>query len=315
MFQPLFQGKLFQGNSREAISIANHLIIEGIEFQHRPLSDGLHLLLVRLRDYDKCLELLDRYWSDNAITTNVANPPCAVSGDIRIYPQELYQLHTDLDSLAYGDLSQEESSRIFRRLPGSMEEAENRADRMLADHLQREISRVGYERYRRAVLDRANEDARVMYSLRCYIASSAITAEPDVIEVYPHVPLNNTMFHDPKDVVDTGEGPAIDETESEDPYSRALSKVDDRKPIERIVSGYRPSARDLLPESMRPRIENILASYGLKVDKDNAWKVLDDISRRSAVHDRIISRILYLMTNADMRSASDRLAGDNERMQ
>lgn len=229
-----------------------------------------------------------------------------------LYPPELYQLHKDLDDMAYGNLADKEREDLLARIPKSLDEAESTADAMLIAHLQRATNDIGIERYGEIVFENAGHDARIMYAIRCFIASAGIVAEPDVIEIYAHKPLSNVQFHKPEDVSAMADGSLlIDETANEDPYARALARVDDvsdRQLIARKVSQVRTSLRDVLPKEYLPRAQAVLDAYGLEITKENAWMVMTTVSQKASIHDRIVSRLLYLMTNAALvdRPSSDR---------
>lgn len=220
-----------------------------------------------------------------------------------IYPDELYQLHQDLDKLVYKDLDPEERAEIFERLPGTLQDAERAADQMLADHLQKMSDTIGMERYCQIVMEAASDDAKILYALRCLIASAQITAEPDTIEIYTTKIMQNTDFHNPENVSILPDGSSlIDETaESKNPYSRALSFDESRRQrVASLASRVTMKLRDMLPEEMLPKAKEVLSGYGINATEENAWKLLDQGGREADIEDRIVSRILYLITNATM---------------
>lgn len=74
-----------------------------------------------------------------------------------------------------------------------------------------------------------------------------------------------------------------------------------------------PTERDKMPSSIAGQMSNILSGFGINVQTNrDAWDVLSVKSKTSSVEDRIISRIAYLIMNANVRKniiANHKLAG------
>jgi hypothetical protein len=221
-----------------------------------------------------------------------------------LYPDELYQLHCDLDAFANGHVDE----GVYDRLPASLAEAEALADSLLEGHLRVTLEEIGQEEYFRLLVGAASEDAKLLYALRCFIACSGITPKPDRIEIFDNK-------------VD------LSVRSSEPDYNLSLEEKF-RKNYEKSF-GYSPggahrhgspdgnwrnsassavkvenhvvSDRDVLPWGMLPKFRDILDGFGLEVTGENVWGLLSEHGRRASVRDRIIGRLLYLVENARSR--------------
>lgn len=199
-----------------------------------------------------------------------------------LYPDELYQLHCDLDAFANGYADEE----VYERLPLFLAEAEVLADSLLEDHLRVTLNKVGRDEYFRLLVGAASDDAKLLYALRCFIASSGIAPKPDRIEIYYNYK-------------------AVLPMESSKDYQKAFDTVPDSGCLVEVVEcgGCSVSERDVLPWDMLPRFRDIFDGFGLEVSCENVWGLLSECGRRACVRDRIIGRLLYLVENARSRES------------
>lgn len=228
-----------------------------------------------------------------------------------LYPQELWQLHSDLDYFAYGKKEKNEDEEsvgvVMDRLPSSLANAEQSADTMLIEFLRKKIKEIGSDEYKRLLTKATTETSKTLYALRCFVASSRLYQEnPDIIEILKgDVDLRSLW----RQIEETDDGPLItDEVDSEKPYERAMIHVEERTKIMEIRTTKKPSKIDELPIEMLPGIQAVLGQRGLEVTEENAWKMLDSMSHEASIDDRIIARILYLMTNASFQKEQAKLS-------
>jgi hypothetical protein len=200
--------------------------------------------------------------------------------ELSIYPQELWQLHYNLD---HGTEPNSNNTKIFEDLHYNMEKIEKYADDLLIKHLQEMSNLFGMDGYCEFVTNTASETAKKLYILRCYIASLQLTAKPDTIEI---VTNNEKVIKCFKD------SPGI--TIINPDITNALENSQANSEIINI------NLRDVLPNDILSKIESVLNEYELIVTKENAWELLSDTSQKASIHDRIVGRILYLITNSTM---------------
>ena len=201
--------------------------------------------------------------------------------ELSIYPQELWQLHYNLD---HGTEPNSNNTKIFEDLHYNMEKIEKYADDLLIKHLQEMSNLFGMDKYCEFVTNTASETAKKLYAIRCYIASLQLIAKPDTIEIITnHEELIKQFKNSPRITI-------INPNTS----LNALENSHVNSEITNI------NLRDILPNDILPKIESVLNEYEFVVTKENAWELLSDTSQKASIHDRIVGRILYLITNSTM---------------
>lgn len=242
----------------------------------------------------------------------------------KLYPSKLWQIHSDLDKLTYhrDKLKATEIDEINERLPGSLGQAEQYADKLLFEFVQNQVNLVGLEEYSKILQVAITPRTRILLALRCFIAASTDDNPPDSITIYKNQTLNSKDFF-PDSCMNTWVNPETGEEEvyytnqplenddSEDnPYWRSSNHKSDKHNIAtRLIQPDR-SERDKLPTSFRRQMQMMLKEFGIEVDTlKSAWDHLDSISKDSTIEDRIVGRIAYLITNASVQRKTFKLDG------
>lgn len=240
--------------------------------------------------------------------------PCANT----LYPSKLHRLHEDLELLGrIGSLPPRERRELQRRLPGSMVQAEAKADKMLEDFVQSVIKVRGQEKYTEQLKGAINDQIQIMLALRCYIAAKTVEGTKNKIVIYRNKVMNSWDFFpesarqtiiDPK----TGEQTVYInyETDENAPYKRQM-EMTSRKHFEVAkVEDKGPKKVDRLPRQWGDVMNEVLIGFGHEVDTlDEAWILLDQVSKDSTIEERILSKIAYMITHATVTKRNKMLPG------
>lgn len=264
---------------------------------------------------------LDKY-SDDIVCYN------AIWSD-KLYPSKLWQIHNDLDKLTYyrKELSNEEIQEINDRLPGSLRQAEQYADKLLFKFVQDQVNLVGLEEYSKILQKAITPEVRILLALRCFIAASTNDSPPDSITIYRNKTLESKDFF-PDSCMDTWTNPETGKEETyytnqpqkdeqdkdssdEDPYWRSSNHQSDKHSIATKLVQPDKSKRDKLPASFKEQMKSMLnKEFGIEVENlRDAWDQLDKISKDFSIETRILGRIAYLITNASVQHKTFRLDG------
>jgi len=249
-----------------------------------------------------------------AVSQSVQNAkecPGALWND-KLYPARLWHIHKDLDLLAYHShkLSKKEKEKLFERLPANLVVAERQADRALYRFVENEVNKVGVDTYGAMLRKAMTPKSKILLALRCWIASAQQNRPRDGIIIYQNRSMNSADFFpesakrigiDPEtkeEFVYYIEGDGINE-EDDDPYTRSKVHQSQKHIKVREIKEPGPTKRDKLPGIMHHQMKLILEDFGHSVETTNqAWKILDKISKNSSIEDRIVARISYLIINA-----------------
>jgi hypothetical protein len=215
---------------------------------------------------------------------------------MRLYPEELYELHEAVRLVSSGGLSLEDKLDIVGQL-GPLEDLEKRADELLVDFVKEIPDKVAYvEEIKR----KATENAKILYLLRCFIASDESSHRPQLgnsisIGGKREMSTGALMKYYPRENLDL-----YGDIKDDDPYYRAKMSDD------RSMSFVDPKLIDLLPEDLHFEFQIRLSDFVGEVDSvSKARDLLDKYTARSGIEDNIISRILYLITNAEHKDTVD----------
>ena len=241
----------------------------------------------------------------------------------KLYPEKLWQLHHDIDMIAYhkDNLTPEEVEKIQARLPGSMLVAESTADRMLKKFVENSVNNVGPETYAKVLKVAMSETAQVLLMLRCFIAATS-NEKPksrDKITIYRNKAMGARDFF-PEDCKRTWINPETEEDEEyyvdrpqgeDNVYWRAENHLSKQHQIVHQLIEPPPSKKDQLPPDFKGHMKFLLNEYGIEVETaEDAWRWLDSIGRSAEIEDRILSRIAYLITNAQVQRKTYHLGHD-----
>lgn len=236
----------------------------------------------------------------------------------KLYPLKLWQLHHDLDLVTYhrDELTLEELDKIQSRLPGSMLVAESTADRMLRKFVETSVNNVGPEKYAQVLKAAMGPNAQILLALRCFIAASTNERPRDRITIYRNKSMNSSDFF-PKDCQRKWFNPEtkreetyyVDRPEDQDnAYWRSSNHLSKQHQVVYKLLEPPPGKQDQLPSDFRDHMKFLLEEYGLEVNTvEEAWRFLDSIGRDSEIEDRILARIAYLITNAQVQRKIYRL--------
>jgi hypothetical protein len=254
----------------------------------------------------------------------VKKPVCPAKWSDRLYPSELWQLHDDLDTMAYrrGQLSPKEREELSKRLPSTLSQAEADADKRLFDFVQDAINTTGIVQYSNMLKQAMTPDAQLMLALRCYAAATSGERIRDTIKIFSHKTMNSLDFF-PESCRRMGRDPrtgrsmpyVVDRADSEDnPYWRAQNHSIKQRMRRQITTDPEPTQRDRLPPHMLGQISQVLSGFGINVQSNKeAWTLLSDISKGAQVEDRIVARIAYLIMNATVHK-DNRLGGHSRKL-
>jgi hypothetical protein len=219
-----------------------------------------------------------------------------------------------LGKLSY--LSEKEQREVRRRLPGSLVQAEARADKLLEKFVKSEVGRVGLKGYG-AVLKRSmNKQVQLLLALRCWIAARTVDGPRNTIKIYRNEVMSGYEFfpvESRKTMIGADGAPMmfIDyETDEDAPYKRA-DEVKSRKHYQ--VGEIRdpgPKKIDRMPKKWAVVMDEVLAGFGYQVGSvEEAWKLLSKVSKDATIEERILSKIAYMVTHATIHREIRKLPG------
>jgi hypothetical protein len=235
----------------------------------------------------------------------------------KLYPEKLYRLHMDLDLLGkLSYLSEKEQREVRRRLPGSLVQAEARADKLLEKFVKSEVHRVGLQGYG-AVLKRSmNNQIQLMLALRCWIAAKTVDGPRNTIKIYRNEVMSGYEFfpaESRKTMVGADGAPMmfIDyETDEDAPYKRADEVQSKRHYQVGEIRDPGPKKQDRMPKKWAVVMDEVLAGFGYQVETvEEAWKLLSKVSKSATIEERILSKIAYMVTHATIHRKVRELPG------
>jgi hypothetical protein len=235
-----------------------------------------------------------------------------------LYPTKLHRLHEDLELLGrLASLPPRERKELQRRLPGSLVQAEDKANKMLSDFVENVVKMKGQEAYGQRLKEAMNDQIQIMLALRCYIAAKTVDGPKNRIVIYRNKAMNAWDFFpesarqtmiDPK----TGEQTIFINYETDDqaPYKRQMEVKSHRHfEVAKIEDGG-PKKIDRLPKQWGDVMDEVLLGFGHEVDTiDEAWVLLDKVSKDSTIEERILSKIAYMITHATVHKKNKQLPG------
>lgn len=233
--------------------------------------------------------------------------PNDLEGMGELYPEELWRMHKDLEMLyERHKLSKDQKKELDRRTYRSLTNLEQEADDLLYKFVQNKVKEVGVKPYFELVQKLLNDKSRTQLALRCVIASIG-DYKRDTLEVFSNKEMSGARFYlasQKKTSIDplTGESIPIIDDES-DGYERSESESLRDKThslVLKLELGPKITKRDHMPDYLREHMGDVLVGLGHEIptDQNQAWKMLDSISKDSTIEDRIVARIAYLIMNA-----------------
>ena len=235
-----------------------------------------------------------------------------------LYPVKLHRLHEDLEMLGrLRHLPPKERKELQRRLPGSLPQAEAKADKMLADFVQNAVKIQGIEVYSNRLKESVNDQVQIMLALRCYIAAKTVDAPRNKIVLYRNKAMNSWDFFpkssrqtitDPK----TGAESIFINYQADDkaPYKRQDEMTSKQHYEVGKVEDAGPKKIDRLPKQWGEAMDGVLQGFGHNIENvDEAWILLEKVSKNSTIEERILSKITYLITNATVHKKNKMLPG------
>ena len=235
--------------------------------------------------------------------------------DNSLYPQKLWQLHNDIDTMFYGlhKLSEIERQELYERFPYSLSQAEKLADKLLFEFIQDKINTIGPNQYHVLLQKSMNKQTQILYALRCFIATHDITKTNDSVQIYKNSVMNSHDFYpesckgtyvDEDGIEQTyyREGPNNKDSKNDSPYWRSENHQSTKHKLSRTLLNQKSkSSIDELPIKFRDELKQVLLDLGIAVESnDSAWNQLDSQSKQSTIDERIIARIAYLITNINI---------------
>jgi hypothetical protein len=239
--------------------------------------------------------------------------PCANT----LYPTKLHRLHEDVAMLSrLGSLPKKARLELQKRLPCSMVQAEAKADKMLSEFVQRVVKMEGQEAYGKRLKEAMNDQIQVMLALRCWIAARTVKAPRNVITIYRNKVMEAWEFFPEssrKTMTDPDGKSAIFidyETDENAPYKRQSEVTSKRHYEVAKITDPGPKKIDKLPPKWGEVMDEVLEGFGHKVETiEEAWGLLETVSRDSTIEERILSKIAYLITHATVTRKNKMLPG------
>lgn len=230
----------------------------------------------------------------------------------KLYPQKLWQLHDDINTMFYGlhKLSETERQELYERFPYSLSQAEKLADKLLFEFIQDKINTIGPDQYHALLQRSMSKQAQILYALRCFIATHDITQINDSVQIYKNNVMNSHDFYP-----ESCKGIYIDEDgveqtyykerpcdKKDGPYWRSENHQSTKHRLSRTLLNQKPkNSIDELPIRFRDELKQVLLDLGITVESnDSAWNQLDLQSKQSTIDERIVARIAYLITNINI---------------
>lgn len=232
-----------------------------------------------------------------------------------LYPAKLWQINNDLDVMAYSmhKLSPEDQQKLMDRIPFSMAHAERQADTLLKNFIRKAVHNMGRDSYVKTLESAATDNSKILFALRCGIASSQAKSDiavGDAFTIYHNEEMGGGHFY-PDECKRTGKDPETgeefvyytDTPEKSDkdygPYWRAENHISPKHTVRQRIKQPALGKMDYMPEEMFGGIKEILLKYNITITcHADAWKSLDEFSKKTSVEDRILARIMYLIANA-----------------
>lgn len=241
-------------------------------------------------------------------------PPAPAPWAGTLYPSQLWHLHRDLELYVYQrhTLSPKERQELDERIPGSLRQAEQRADKLLYGFVQDHINRIGVESYYHLLEQATNDKIRILLALRCLMAST-IQYEESTLVIFSNDSMNSRDFFPDNSYwtteTDPLTGEKIEVVQDKKGYTRS-EEVQSKKHRERMrgIIGTPISDKDKMPKEMAEQMRNILVSYGIDPNIEPAI-LLDQQSKDATIEERILARIAYLVMNAVVRKKTYYLGG------
>lgn len=240
----------------------------------------------------------------------------------KLYPTRLHRLHEDLELLGrLNTFPSEQAKRIqkelSRRLPSSLPQAEAKADRMIEEFVRNVVKIQGQEQYTQRLKEAMTDQIQIMLALRCWIAAKTIETPRNTIKIFRNKVMNSWEFFpesartttvDPK----TGEQQIYInyETDENAPYKRQQEVISRKHYQIGEVKDPGPKKIDQMPQEWGQVMSEVLLNFGYEVDSiRTAWDILEEVSRDSTIEERILSKIAYLITHANVHKKNKELPG------
>lgn len=235
-----------------------------------------------------------------------------------LYPIKLHRLHEDLEMLGrLASLPPRERRELQKRLPPSLPQAEAKADKMLADFVQKVVRMQGQENYLNRLKEAMTDQVQIMLALRCWIAAKTVESPKNKIVIYRNKAMNAWDFFPAsarQTMIDPSTGEEMVyinyETDEKAPYKRQ-EEVSSKRHFEVAkVEDPGPKKIDQLPKQWANVMDEVLLGFGHEVTNINeAWVLLDQVSKDSSIEERILSKIAYLITHSQVTHKNKALPG------
>jgi hypothetical protein len=224
-----------------------------------------------------------------------ANKPLAQ--EVKIYSYTLWKLYDDACILFYSRLPLEIRKKIEEKLPCRFCDLEQTADKLLMRHVAVLLDEIGPRRYAELVRESLTYDGWIIFLLRCLIACLDIDSQLDKLEIRTNKAINALEFAallasngTRQEFVDD-DGNAID--------IQSINVSDKFITVSTQNIGSRKTAKDRMPAEFIPTIREALEKAEIKAkDLKEAWDELEPRWRAASTHDKITSRIAYLIMNS-----------------
>lgn len=233
--------------------------------------------------------------------------PSNLVGMGELYPEKLWRMHKDLEMIyERSKLTKEQKRELDNRTSRSLTSLEQEADELLYNFVQQKVKMVGVKPYFELVQKLLNDKSRAQLALRCVIASIG-DYKRDTLEIYNNDEMSGARFYlasQKKMGVDplTGESIQVidDDTVGYERSDNDIIRDRSHKLVIKIELGPEITKRDHMPDYLREHMREVLVGLGHEVptDQNQAWRMLDQVSKNSTIEDRIIARIAYLIMNA-----------------
>lgn len=241
-----------------------------------------------------------------------------------LYPKKLWQLHHDLDILTYERhlYSEKDLKKYEARMPCSLQSAESAADRMLIRFIQTRTNQLGAEAYLEKLQEAMEDDAHILFALRCYIAADVEDQKttPDEVQIFHHRGMNSADFFPDSCrhsyINEEGEeayfytnSPGLGEKEEDkNKYWRAQNHKSDKHQLAHRLKAPPRTSVDVMPANHRHHMSQVLSYFGIEVESTkHAWEILTERGRDTSIEDRILARVAYLVANARVHGKEQEL--------
>jgi hypothetical protein len=218
--------------------------------------------------------------------------------DVKIYPNSLWRLYDRICQAFYGSLPLES-------LPGNLKEVEETADKLLMHHVAEVLRKIGPQKYADLVRESMSNEAWIIFLLRCVIACSD-DAPPDTIEIRRNKKsIGSLQFAALAKAEDEKKKQEFVDDDGNPIDIGSIDVSDMFEVIERTEVKQERTQRDRMPKTLLTSVLEFLAQEGIDAsDIKKAWDELEKRWRPVSIHEKIVSRVAYLIVNSIANSQS-----------